>query len=367
MSIRNRPSPDRDDRVDTMMAALAETESAQADRAWGSIIASGRIRSCPDDFRVVEDLGHAPDGDGEHLWLEVEKRERNTVDVAVDLARWAGVHPRQVSFAGLKDRNAVTVQFFSIHLPGRNNDPAWSEWAVDGVRILSATRSARKIRRGRLRGNRFELVVRNLDGDLDALVERLDQVRLGGVPNGFGEQRFGGNNLARAHALFSGQMRRKPSKNKRGFYLSAARSLIFNRVLNERIRQGNWNQLIEGDVVMLDGSNSIFAADACDPDQIRRCNELDIHPTGPLVGEGDIPTTGQALAIEQAISDEEPVFVEGLKKFRLQHQRRSLRMKVIDLSWDFPDAATLNLNFSLGQGSYATSVLRELLTLLPEK
>jgi len=340
----------------------SEPNDPGPDRAWGAVTSSGRIRSCPDDFRVVENLGHVPDGDGEHLWLSIEKRERNTVDVAVDLARCAGVHPRHVSFGGLKDRNAVTVQYFSIHLAGQA-DPAWSDWSIEGAQIVSAARSSRKIRRGRLRGNRFELVVRDLEGDLDGLVERLEKVRDGGVPNGFGEQRFGGNNLARAHALFSGQLRRKPSKNKRGFYLSAARSLIFNRVLNERIRHGNWNQLIDGDVAMLDGSHSIFPADAGDPDQIRRCSELDLHPTGPMVGEGDVPVTGLALTIEQSIADDETVFVDGLKKFRLQHQRRSLRMRVVDLTWDFPDPTTLNLNFSLGQGSYATSVLRELVNL----
>ena len=313
---------------------------------------------------MTERLGYEPDGAGEHLWLWVEKRERNTVDVATALARAAGVHPRQVSFAGLKDRNAVTRQYFSLHLPGRP-DPDRSTWALEGVSVLRAQRSSRKIQRGRLDGNRFELCVRDLEGDADALEQRLAAVRDGGVPNGFGEQRFGGNNLARAHALFAGRLRKKPSKNKRGFYLSAARSLIFNRVLAARIARGTWNKLIAGDVAALDGSNSWFEADPDDPEQIERCRILDIHPTGPLVGEGDRPVSAEAAAVEDSIIESERDLFEGLKKFRLQHQRRALRMKVQNLEWAFPEPGTLALTFTLGQGSYATSVLRELIETTP--
>jgi tRNA pseudouridine13 synthase len=327
--------------------------------AWGGPPVRGLIRSRPEDFRVTEDLGHVPDGAGEHLWLWTEKREQNTVTVATMLARAAGIHPRQVSFAGLKDRNAVTQQYFSMHLPGQD-DPDWQAWTLDGVRILSAERSARKIQRGHLTGNRFELVIRSLDGDLDLLRQRLERVRNEGVPNGFGEQRFGGNNLARAHALFAGKLRRKPSKAKRGFYLSAARSLIFNLVLAERIEQGNWNRLIDGDVAMLDGSQSWFVADHSDADQVRRCEELDLHPSGPMVGAGDSPVGGKAAALEAVPVEQHADLVQGLIRFRLQHQRRALRMKVRELEWDLPDPQTLTISFALGQGCYATSVLREL-------
>jgi tRNA pseudouridine13 synthase len=328
--------------------------------AWGKPTACGQIRCSPEDFRVTERLGHSPEGQGEHLWLWLEKREQNTVFIATELARAAGVHPRHVSFAGLKDRNAVTRQYFSIHLPGQA-DPDWASWQIEGVRVLEATRSGRKIQRGRLDGNDFCLVVRALEGDRDALQVRLAAVREHGVPNGFGEQRFGGNNLARARALFAGELRRKPSKSKRGFYLSAARSLIFNRVLEERIVDGSWNRLVEGDVAVLDGSHSWFIADAKDPEQIERCRLLDIHPSGLMAGEGESPVTGPVAELEARICAEFPDLVEGLKNFRLQHQRRALRMKVENLEWTFPDPQTLELKFSLGQGSYATAVLRELI------
>ncbi len=329
------------------------------DFAWGGPPVTGRIRTSPEDFVVEEILGHDPDGQGEHLWLWIEKRECNTVDVAARLADAAGVHPRQVSFAGLKDRNAITRQYFSIHLPGRE-DPDHADWDLEGICILEACRSSRKIKRGRLRANRFILRVRELAGDLDALGERLNSVRDQGVPNGFGEQRFGGNNIARAHALFRGELRRKPSKSKRGFYLSAARSLVFNLVLAERLRRGDWNRLIDGELAMLDGSRSFFAADANDPEQIQRCKEMDIHPSGPLPGRGESPAAGEVAAIEQAVFAEQSELVEGLAKFGMQQERRPLRMRVRDLTWTFPEPGTLELSFELGTGSYATSVLREL-------
>ncbi|QKK03217.1 MAG: tRNA pseudouridine(13) synthase TruD [Pseudomonadota bacterium] len=327
--------------------------------AWGEPVTRGVIRQSPEDFRVIEELGHEPDGSGEHLWLWVEKRERNTVDVAVDLARCAQVHPRRIGFAGLKDRRAVTRQYFSIHLPGQA-DPDWSGWDIPGVRILEGRRCLRKIQRGRLIGNRFELVVRAVSGARDRIEERLVRIADDGVPNGFGEQRFGGNNVARAYALFRGALRRKPSGSKRGFYLSAARSLIFNRILAERIEQGSWNELIPGDLAVLDGSRSFFRADANDPEQRRRVDELDIHPSGALAGAGDSPAGEAAAALENRQFEAHRELVEGLARFGMRQERRALRMRVAGLEWSFPDDSTLQLAFSLHTGSYATSVLREL-------
>ena len=335
--------------------------TAHSDRlAWGLPVACGVLRSTPEDFRVTERLGRDPDGEGEHLWFWIEKRERNTVDVARDLARAAGVHPRQVSFAGLKDRIAVTRQYFSVHLPGAD-DPDWASWSISGVTIESATRSSRKIRRGTLDGNDFELLIRDLDGNHERIEQRLTRIAESGVPNGFGVQRFGGNNIGRARALFAGEMRRSPSRAKRGFYLSAARSFIFNLVLSQRIEEGSWNELIDGDVAMLDGSQSFFVPDLDDPETQRRARALDIHPSGPMVGLGEPPVSGKVGQLESAIGERESDLLLGLQRFRLEHQRRALRMRVDKLDWHFPAADQLSLRFSLGQGSYATSMLRELI------
>ncbi|MFP4208930.1 MAG: tRNA pseudouridine(13) synthase TruD [Wenzhouxiangella sp.] len=342
------------------MSAADGDRHTRALYAWGGPAGRGLIRSQPDDFEVEEILGHEPTGDGEHLWLWVQKCEHNTVDVANLLAQRAGVHPRQVSFAGLKDRNAVTRQYFSIHLPGKS-DPDWSAWSCPGMKIIRASRSGRKIQRGRLRGNRFTLVVRELQADFDALDHRLVCLRDQGAPNGFGEQRFGGNNIARARALFAGQMKRKPSRHKRGFYLSAARSLLFNRVLAQRLAAGSWNRLLPGDVAMLDGSHAFFVPEPDDEQLAARCARLDLHPTGPLAGSGDSPVSGPVAALEEAVFAAEPDLVQGLNRFGLQHERRALRMRVGALEWRRLQPDTLQLMFTLGQGSYATSVLRELI------
>lgn len=332
--------------------------------AHGGPAGTGAIRVQPEDFRVVEDTGYTPSGEGEHLWLEIEKRGMNTVDVARRLAQLAGVPVRAVGFAGLKDRNAVTRQPFTIQLPGQD-DPDCAGWDAEGngesMRIVNVDRHNRKIQRGRLTGNRFELVVRELEGERAGLEERLRRIAELGVPNGFGEQRFGGNNIARAHRLFRGELRRAPSKSKRGFYLSAARSLIFNQVLAGRILAGTWNRVIEGEIVMLDGSRSTFAADAEDPEIQARCKAQDLHPTGPLVGEGAPEVSGQAAALEREVIDQQRELAEGLARFRLNTERRPLRMRVIDLEWEFQGSDALALRFSLRAGCYATAVLRELL------
>jgi len=329
------------------------------ERAHGGPAGSGVIRSRPEDFRVVERLGYGPSGDGEHLWLEVEKRDLNTLDVAARLAERAGVPARAVGFAGLKDRNAITRQPFTIQLPGVA-DPDVSDWNDEGLRIVSVSRHHRKIRRGRLAGNRFELVIRDLDVDRDRLAAVLARIAERGVPNAFGEQRFGGNNVARAYRLFRGQLRRSPSKRKRGFYLSAARSLVFNRVLDARVRDGSWDRVLDGEVVMLDATRSTFAVEHTDAEIQRRAAAQDLHPTGPLAGLGEAGTTGRPGRIEAEIADEHRELVEGLRRFRLEADRRPLRMRVLDLDWRLDDPDRLVLNFELRSGCYATTVLREL-------
>src|SRR6056297_3324351 len=328
--------------------------------AHGGPVGSGAIRAKPEDFRVVEDIGYAPSGDGKHLWLEIEKRGMNTVDVAQRLARLAEVPVRSVGFGGLKDRNAITRQPFSIQLPGRE-DPDCSTWDDESMRIIHAARHHRKIQRGRLAGNRFELVVRELEGDRNELEQRLRRVAELGVPNGFGEQRFGGNNIARAHRLFRGELRRSPSKRKRGFYLSAARSLIFNRALAARIEDGSWDRVVDGDIVMLDGTRSTFAVERVDSEIERRASEQDLHPTGPLVGLGDSGVSGRPAELEAGIADRHQELVEGLRRFGLEADRRPLRMRVLAMEWALGADDTLALSFELRAGCYATAVLREAL------
>ena len=245
-------------------------------RAHGGAPVRGRVRASAGDFHVTELPLIEPVGEGEHAWLRVRKREENTATVAGRLAQLAGVPLRNVGYAGLKDRNAVTEQWFSVHLPGRA-DPDWRALESDRITLLQHTRHTRKLRRGALQGNAFRLRLRELSGDVDVLSSRLQQVAAEGVPNYFGEQRFGrdGSNLQTADRLFSNP-RLRLSRNKRSLALSAARSLLFNQVLSARVAAANWNVPLAGDAMQLHGSHSYFIAAAIDADLSGRVAAQDV-------------------------------------------------------------------------------------------
>jgi len=333
--------------------------------AFGPPPLRGRIRVAPADFVVGEVLGFVPDGEGDHAFVRVRKRDANTEWVARRLAAFAAVPPNDVGYAGLKDRAAVTEQWFSVLLPGKP-DPDWSALDVPGVTVVEATRNRRKLRRGVLRGNRFRLVVRELaqgDGgpvDRADLEARLERIAGAGVPNYFGPQRFGidGGNLARAGELFSGA-RTERDRHLRGLYYSAVRSYLFNRVLSHRVRAGVWHRAIPGDAMNLDGSRSFFVADAVDAEIERRLGDLDIHPTGPLWGAGDLATRGEARRFEEEVLAPMGFWRQGLEAAGLKHERRALRLPVRELAWEWLDAVSLALAFALPAGAYATTVLRE--------
>jgi tRNA pseudouridine13 synthase len=340
-------------------------------RAHGDALARGRLRVDPADFRVEEDLGFEPDGEGEHRLLWVRKTDVNTEWVACRLAELAGVRPADVGFAGLKDRRAVATQWFSVPAP-RGGEPDWSS-LPEGIEVLDVVAHRRKLRRGALRGNRFRILVRDLaalsgspSGVSTALVEqRLGEIRRLGVPNYFGEQRFGrgGANLLRADALFHGAPRRTP-RHQRGLWLSAARSELFNRVLARRVSEQSWSRPLAGDCLNLDGSHSFFRAETIDRDLIERCERLDLHPTGPLWGKGDPPTGGEVCALEEAVVASMPGWDEGLARFGLSQERRALRLPVRDLRGTVVPEG-LELAFRLSAGAYATAVLRELIVCEP--
>ena len=188
---------------------------------------------------VEEELGYQASGEGEHVFLTVRKRGRNTQEVARAIAKLSGVPQVAVGYAGLKDRHAVTTQHFTVQLPGREA-PDWALLEDDSLQILSAERHHRKIRRGGLRGNRFVIRVDSARGDRDLVEQRLQRIARAGVPNYFGSQRFGrdGQNLVRVAELFAGRGRR-PGREQRGLLLSAARAQLFNRVLQARVEDGS--------------------------------------------------------------------------------------------------------------------------------
>lgn len=318
----------------------------------------GILRAAPEDFFVDEDLGFAPSGTGEHVFVRVEKRGANTDFVAKELARFARVRPDVVSYAGLKDRHAVTRQTFSIHLPGKA-DPDWVTLSHPEFRVLEAARHNRKLPRGALKGNRFRIVLREVQGDRAAADSVIESIRRHGVPNYFGEQRFGREsaNVERALAMFKG---RRVQRHERSLFLSAARSHLFNAVLAARIEQSNWNRPLEGDVFMLAGTHSIFGPEALTPELIARCASGDIDPTGPMWGAGELRTRQAVAELENAVATDMPELAAGLAAAGLRQERRSLvlRPRELDLRWLADKVG--EMSFYLSSGSYATVLLREI-------
>lgn len=305
-----------------------------------------------------------PCGEGEHSWLLVRKRNSNTPWVAQQLARFAGVPLSAVSYAGLKDRRAVTEQWFSVHLPGRP-DPGWPDLAHDDFEVLSAQRHLRKLKTGTLLGNRFELRIRELDIDPALLEQRIDQVATGGFPNYFGPQRFGrgGSNLDEAARMFR-QPRRRIARAKRSIYLSAVRSALFNRVLAARVDNRSWNRALPGEALQLEGKSACFVVDTPDEETGRRTAALELHPTGPLCGDGESLCRGEALAFEQQQLLGREGWIGALRQARVNSSRRALRVVPRDLHWQDEGSHCGLLSFYLPAGSYATSLLDELIAVV---
>lgn len=319
---------------------------------------TGNFRVQPEDFIVDEQMDIDLTGDGEHLWLQVRKTGANTDWVAGQLARCADIPAKEVGYAGLKDRHAVTTQWFSLQLPGKA-DPDFSALPPE-IEILQQQRHDKKLRRGALSGNRFLLTLRNCAGDI-ALAESIcQQISQFGIPNYYGEQRFGHGfgNLVKAERWFKGEFKPK-QRNQRSLYLSAARSWIFNHVLSERVSQGNWNQRLPGDVFMFEGGSAWFTDDASS-ELPQRLNAQEIHPTGALWGRGELATQAMAAELEAAQSGLFPVFCAGLEKQGLKQERRALRIKVGDIGFEKITDDTLRLSFILPPGAYATVLLEQL-------
>ena len=335
---------------------MSPTELPDWQRAFGAPLFHGRLRQCLEDFRVVERLGFDPAGSGDHDWLWVEKTGQNTHWVARSLARHADVAVRDVGYAGLKDRHAVTCQWFSV--PRRAAKAAdWKAFDESGIRILETARSARKLRRGSHRGNRFRILLRGPVA-ADGVARRLADIEASGVPNYFGEQRFGrdAGNLALAQSLFGG---RRLKREKRSIALSAARSFLFNEILSARVADASWDRVLPGDVLNLDGSGSHFPCPEPDAMIKERCRLLDLHPTGALWGK----TQGAPSAsdLERDVARRYVGFAQGLENAGLRMERRPLRVRVSGLAWETSDDG-LTLEFELPRGSFATAVIREIAT-----
>jgi len=304
--------------------------------------ASATLKRLNEDFIVTELPLQLPCGEGEHIWLDIEKNGANTAFVAQQLAEAAGVQERDVGYAGLKDRYAITRQWFSIYLPNgkeKGETPDLTGLQHPEFKVLSQSRHLKKLRRGDLQGNRFRIALRDVTGDRDTIEANLKAVASQGAPNYFGAQRFGfeGGNVEQGRAMLAREIRVRNPK-KKGLYLSAVRSFVFNEVLALRIQQGLWGKALPGDVMDPAG-----------------------RPTGPLWGRGRVVSTDQAQALENGVAERHATLCDGMEHAGLDQERRSLVASPADLSWEWPQADQLVLTFSLPAGTYATSILKEIL------
>jgi tRNA pseudouridine13 synthase len=327
------------------MTDASYTSLPQWPNAYPASNASATLKRLNEDFIVTELPLHLPSGEGEHLWLDIEKNGANTPFVAQQLAEAAGVQERDVGYAGLKDRHAITRQWFSLYLP-KGETPDLTQLQHPEFKVLQQSRHLKKLRPGDLAGNRFQIVLRDVAGDRQAIEANLKAVASQGVPNYFGAQRFGfeGGNVEQGRAMLAREIRVRNPK-KKGLYLSAVRSFVFNEVLALRIQQGLWGKTLPGDVMDEAG-----------------------QPTGPLWGRGRVATTDQAQALENSVAERHAALCNGMEHAGLDQERRALVARPLDLSWDWPQTQQLVLTFSLLPGHYATSVLSEILrTTEPER
>ncbi len=329
--------------------------------AHGGPAGHARLKTAYEDFIVEESLGFECSGEGEHLFLRVEKRGLNTEEVAVKLAGFANVSRRDVGFAGLKDKNAVARQWFSVRLP-KIADLEWDRFGDRSLAVLARRRHHRKLKRGALASNRFWIRLRDIESCPAKLEDLLTRISESGVPNYFGPQRFGhqGKNLIDARLFFDG-VKPAPGRQKRAMLWSAARSFLFNRILSIRVEEQIWNRAIPGDALMFDGSKAYFKTSIPADSEFARVAAGELHPSGVLWGLGESEVSLDASCLENRIVENYPLLCRGLEKSGVESGRRSLRLFARELNWRFEGKRDLFLDFVLPAGGYATCVLREAL------
>ena len=338
-------------------------ESLHQPLAWflGKPKSSALFRVFPEDFYVTEILGFEPDEQGEHVFVLIRKTGENTDWVAQQLARHTKTHPKDIGYAGKKDRHAVTEQWFSVKIPIKQAID-WSGFESDTIQVLCHARHGRKLKTGVHQGNRFAIRLRNVTHG-DDLEQRFEQLVAKGVPNYFGEQRFGHDygNLYKGYRMLLGELREN-NRQKRGLYISALRSMLFNRVVSARIEQGLWDKLALGDVLMLNASQRCFNyLDPADAEGLAlRVEQKDVHLTAPLWGRGGLMTLSDAEAFEQSIVSPWQELCLGLEALGLNQERRAARVLLDNAFLEKESSDQWTIGFDLPAGAFATSVLREL-------
>ncbi|RDI94806.1 tRNA pseudouridine(13) synthase TruD [Meiothermus sp. QL-1] len=320
----------------------------------------GSIRVRPADFQVFEVPAYAPAGEGEHLFLRVEKEGLTTRRVVELIAQRLGVEEGQIGVAGLKDKHALAQQYLS--LPARFEPRLKLLEDLPGVRILGWARHPHKLRLGHLAGNRFRILIRGArePGRVEAVLRQLAER---GVPNYYGPQRFGlgGQNPEKGYALVTGQ-KLHLSPWLRKFLVSSLQSLLFNDWLALRLRLGLFDRVVEGDVAKKHDTGGEFWVEEPERES-QRALRFEISATGPLYGRKYREARGEARALEDQV----------LRRYGLERahfvarrgDRRPIRVPLADWAVEAgPEGVWVS--FFLPRGAYATAVLREVMKRNPE-
>lgn len=331
----------------------------------------GKIRSTMEDFLVDEVPLYLPCGEGEHLYLKVKKSGLNTQDVVKELAQMFNIHPKDFGVAGQKDKYAITQQWIS--LPFRGTGLETTEEATnikaEGFEILEAHLHANKLKMGHLKANRFEITIRtDTPEGPERIKPLLDAIRAKGIPNYYGQQRFGNRNntfIMGWNALVKSEIApplRKNSKLKR-FALNSVQSAIFNRVLAERVLGDELHQAVRGDILekkeggllRVDGENLEEASGYV--------QNGEMSPTGPMVGSRMLEPNDEVRSREATAQADFEVEDSHLEAYRslLRGERRVLRIVPEELELLEANAEFIRIGFLLPSGAYATVLLRELM------
>ncbi len=331
-----------------------------------TITGTGNIRITPEDFQVTELNEIELSGEGEHLWLYIQKTSNNSIWVSKALANVCQVPQKQVAFAGQKDRHAVTKQWFSVQLPKISGPDKIQSALCEGIEIIKSDKHSRKIKTGQLDANAFEIIIRNIKGDKSQIEQNITSIIQDGVPNYFGSQRFGHDmgNIGKCQDWFAGNYKVK-SRNLKSLLISTARSHIFNLIVAKRLKLGVWDKCIEGDILQLNKSHSWFPSENASENEIKkRLKDFDIHITAAMWGEDKVQCSKDCADLENSIAKDFPIYQQGFEKFRLKQDRRAMRICPLDFEHSWQDANTLQLNFKLLPGAYATGIMREVLSII---
>lgn len=319
----------------------------------------GVIKAAPDHFEVEEILPYAPCGEGEHLFVILRRQGWNTADVAAALAGCVGVRPPDVGWGGRKDKHALSTQTFSLPMPLSRNDAEVRDGLTDlPFEIIAMRRHRHKLKTGHVAANRFRIVISQVDsGRLTTAVDIAAALRDQGVPNFYGEQRFGIRmaNLERALALVQ---RRKPARGRKDVFLvSALQGALFNLWLAQRMQRDHFHTILKGDVVQKTDTGGLFVVEDVE-EATARFERHAIVYTGPIFGHKMKPAGEPAASLESAVTDAFGWTPELWKRLRAPGSRRQALLRIDDLAVE-PAAQGLRLTFTLPAGAYATVITRE--------